>query len=85
MGWNTTVPRQGSPLFGNLPATVDLYYVHSYQVRCTHPDDVEAECDYGGPVTAAIRKANVAAVQFHPEKSQDHGLQVLENFIRWKP
>jgi imidazole glycerol-phosphate synthase subunit HisH len=85
MGWNRTMPRDTSPLFAGLPAGPDFYYVHSYHVRCTDPDDVEAVCDYGGSITSAIRKGNVAAVQFHPEKSQDHGLQVLENFIRWNP
>lgn len=85
VGWNETAVRQSSPMFSGLPATPDFYFVHSYQMRCSDESDVDATCDYGGQVTAAVRVGNVAAVQFHPEKSQDHGLAVLENFLRWQP
>ena len=67
------------------PSRPDFYFVHSYYMKCDEPNDVDAVCDYGGPVTAAVRKNNVFATQFHPEKSQDYGLKILENFLKWNP
>ena len=52
---------------------------------CSDQNDVDAWCDYGGRVTAAVRRNNIVATQFHPEKSQDFGLRVLENFVGWNP
>jgi glutamine amidotransferase len=85
IGWNETEHRRGSPMFAGLPSKVDFYFVHSYSMKCDDPATVEATCDYGGAVTAAVRKDNIFATQFHPEKSQDHGLKMLENFLRWNP
>ena len=85
VGWNELTYRSDSPLFARLPAKPDFYFVHSYFMKCEDEVDVEATCDYGGVVTAAIRKNNIFATQFHPEKSQDYGLQLLENFIEWNP
>lgn len=84
IGWNSVSMRSESPLFSGVPAGADFYFVHSYHMSCTDPD-LDAWCDYGGLVTAAVRKGNIAATQFHPEKSQDFGLKVLENFLGWKP
>ena len=77
--------RPASPLFTGVPSASDFYFVHSYHLCCEEPDDIEASCDYGAPVTAAVRKGNIAATQFHPEKSQDGGLKLLDNFARWRP
>jgi glutamine amidotransferase len=85
IGWNETEYRRSSPLFAGLPSKADFYFVHSYYMKCDDPATVEATCDYGGAVTAAVRKDNIFATQFHPEKSQDHGLKMLENFLRWNP
>lgn len=85
IGWNEVGHREGSPLFRGLPKSPDLYFVHSYHMVCDDAACVEATCDYGGPVTAAIRHANVVATQFHPEKSQDLGIRILENFLSWNP
>lgn len=85
IGWNDLEYRSDSPLFKGVPAKADFYFVHSYYMKCDEPNDVDAVCDYGGPVTAAVRKNNVFATQFHPEKSQDYGLKILENFLRWNP
>jgi imidazole glycerol-phosphate synthase subunit HisH len=79
MQWNTVALRNGSPLFAGLPEPAWFYFVHSYA-----PDDREhatATCDYGGPVVAAVERDNVAAMQFHPEKSSANGLHVLGNFV----
>ncbi len=85
IGWNDIEYRSDSPLFNGVPARPDFYFVHSYYMKCDQQNDVDAVCDYGGPVTAAVRKNNIFATQFHPEKSQDYGLKILENFLKWNP
>ena len=85
VGWNTTHLRSDCPLFRALPKEADFYYVHSYHMQCDHENDLVAWCDYGGRVTAAVHRDNIFATQFHPEKSQEHGLRVLENFLTWNP
>ncbi len=84
VGWNDVQWKSNSPIFQGLPEFPDFYFVHSYYLKCdaTH---IDATVDYGGRVTAAIRKENIAGVQFHPEKSQDMGLKILENFVNWNP
>jgi glutamine amidotransferase len=72
-------------VFAGLPAAPDFYFVHSYAVQCADRGEVLATCDYGGPITAAVGKANIVGTQFHPEKSQDHGLTLLRNFLAWDP
>ena len=62
---------------------MDFYFVHSYQCVPTEEETVLSLCDYGGKFVAAVGKANVVGVQFHPEKSQDMGLKILENFALW--
>jgi glutamine amidotransferase len=85
MGWNDTEVDPESPLFKGLARTPEFYFVHSFRLVVDDEAMIDATCDYGGSFPAAIRRENIAAVQFHPEKSQDHGLQVLDNFLRWKP
>jgi glutamine amidotransferase len=85
MGWNDISVRAESPLFHGLPESPEFYFVHSFVVRCHDKSVVAAECDYGTTFTAAVVKDNVAATQFHPEKSQYCGLKVLSNFLSWKP
>ncbi len=85
IGWNEIRYRENCPLFAGVPQGSDLYLVHSYYMRCNNPNDIAATYDYGFPVTAAVLRDNIFATQFHPEKSQDHGLRILENFTRWKP
>lgn len=85
IGWNDVGWSRPGPLTMGLPKRADFYFVHSYFMRCTVEKDIEGECDYGGPCTAAVAKDNIFATQFHPEKSQDHGLRILNNFLKWKP
>ena len=85
IGWNDVDYRKDSPLFKNLPASPDFYFVHSYHFVCHDESYLEACCDYGETVTAAVKKDNIFATQFHPEKSQDYGLRILKNFLDWKP
>ena len=67
------------------PDGLHAYFVHSYHLKAQEPDDLVAETDYGGPVTAIVGRNNYAGTQFHPEKSQRLGLAVLANFLKWKP
>jgi glutamine amidotransferase len=83
MGWNGLSYPRRHPLFQGVKEHVDFYFVHSYQCVPTLQEDVLARCDYGGEFVAAVGKNNVAGVQFHPEKSQDMGLKILENFAEW--
>lgn len=82
MGWNTLSFRvSGSPLAAGLTDDAAFYFVHSYYCEPTDPGLVLADCDYGGPFTAAIARGRAFATQFHPEKSQAKGLQVYRNFV----
>ncbi|MBV9988019.1 MAG: imidazole glycerol phosphate synthase subunit HisH [Chitinophagaceae bacterium] len=85
IGWNEIDCVPGIPLFAGLPPRPDLYLVHSYYMKCNDPRDIVATYTYGHQVTAAVLKQNIFATQFHPEKSQDNGLQILQNFIKWTP
>jgi glutamine amidotransferase len=81
MQWNQLdVRARSEPLFAGLPERPWVYFVHSLHGVPDEPQDVVATCDYGGPLNAAFRKANVFAVQFHPEKSGRDGLALLANF-----
>ena len=85
IGWNEVTFNKSSSLFKKIPQLADLYFVHSYYMKCNNEHDVIATYDFSFPVTAAISKENIFATQFHPEKSQDIGLRIIENFIDWKP
>ncbi len=85
IGWNDVRYRPISPLFAGLPPSPDFYFVHSFSLRVNDPAIVDATCDYGGPVTAAVLQNNIFATQFHPEKSQDYGLTLMKNFLNWNP
>lgn len=85
IGWNRIIYNKSLSLFNGLPEIVDLYLVHSYYVNAKNENEVVASYNYGHKVTAAILKDNIFATQFHPEKSQDMGLRILQNFIKWNP
>jgi glutamine amidotransferase len=86
MGWNALAwNSRPHPLLEGLRHGDHVYFVHSYALRAAASEDVIATTDYGGAVTAAVARANVAGVQFHPEKSQAVGLRILANFLRWSP
>jgi glutamine amidotransferase len=78
MGWNDVVPT-GDHL---LVPPGEVYFLHSYAF---HGDGVLATTDHGGPVAAAIGRDNLLGVQFHPEKSQRYGLELLSAFLEWRP
>jgi glutamine amidotransferase len=78
MGWNDVVPSRTHPLI----EPGEAYFLHSYAFEGA---DVIAATDHGGPVTAAIGRDNMLGVQFHPEKSQRYGLELLRRFLSWQP
>ena len=86
MGWNTLEARRPHPLLSGIPTGSDglhAYFVHSYQLEPANRDDVVAQSDYAGVITAVVAKNNVAGTQFHPEKSQVLGLKLIANFLAW--
>jgi imidazole glycerol-phosphate synthase subunit HisH len=88
MGWNTLSPAKVHPLLDNLrlgDGGLHAYFVHSFHLTADDADDVLAVSDYGGAITAAVVRGNIAGTQFHPEKSQKLGLALIANFLRWKP
>jgi len=80
MGWNTLTIQKPGPLFKNIEDPSYFYFVHSYYVDCEEAEIIAATTPYGGPFTSAIWKGPIFGCQFHPEKSQALGLQVLKNF-----
>lgn len=85
MGWNTLSVHGSHDLLQGIDTTLHAYFVHSYHLQTTLPEDVIATSDYGGPVTAMVGYENLVGTQFHPEKSQELGLKLIANFLRWKP
>jgi glutamine amidotransferase len=80
MQWNALQVSRPSRLFAGLGDDPWMYFVHSFHPVPADPDVVVATCDYGGPMVAAVERGNVAAVQFHPEKSARAGLGLLANW-----
>jgi glutamine amidotransferase len=85
MGWNEIEARADHPLLAELPAGAHGYFVHSYHFRLAEAADLVAVTDYGGPLAAVIGRGNLVGTQFHPEKSQEAGLRLIGNFLRWRP
>lgn len=86
MGWNQVRQNGPHPMWAGIPDGARFYFVHSYQVPPTLPEEqIAARCDYGGEFVAAVAHNNIFAVQFHPEKSAPYGITLLENFLRWQP
>lgn len=88
MGWNTLNVVRPHALLAGLPLGPDgrhAYFVHSYQLNPARRDDLVADAEYGGPLTAVVARDNIFGTQFHPEKSQRFGLALIANFLQWKP
>lgn len=83
MGWNTVAQRLPHPLWHNIADHSRFYFVHSYYVEAENPRQVAGSCQYGVEFAAALADGSRFAVQFHPEKSQSTGLQLLQNFVAW--
>ena len=88
MGWNTLDVAKPHKLLEGVatgPQGLHAYFVHSYALRPEHKDDLVAQADYGGPLTAIVGRDNMVGTQFHPEKSQKFGLALIANFLKWSP
>ena len=93
MGWNEVIPVAPHPLWKGVAADEGsvqsvgekFYFVHSYYCDPSDETAVAGRTHYGSPFTCAVAQANIAAIQFHPEKSAAAGLRLLANFIDWQP
>ncbi len=83
MGWNRLKQSRRHPLWHNIENNSRFYFVHSYYIQTDDSALTVGQCDYGFEFTAAIARDNVFALQCHPEKSADSGLQLLTNFVNW--
>jgi glutamine amidotransferase len=81
MGWNQIERRRPHPLLAGVPHGAFAYFAHSYHALAGDDASVVATTDYGGPFPSVVARDNVWAIQFHPEKSQEVGLQLLRNFL----
>lgn len=83
VGWNSVeYPRntQVCPLYNGIPSNSDFYFTHSFAITCSLSQCITGLCDYNGTFIASVAKGRTYGVQFHPEKSQKHGLTMLKNF-----
>jgi glutamine amidotransferase len=85
MGWNQVRQARPHALWREVPDGARFYFVHSYYPRPTDAALTAGTCEYGAVFTCAVARDNIFAVQFHPEKSQSAGLQLLSNFVHWRP
>jgi glutamine amidotransferase len=81
MGWNQIEHDQSHPLLKDVPSGSHTYFVHSYYCVPANKEDVVAVTQYGRPFTSIVSRGNVHGIQFHPEKSQKRGLQLIKNYL----
>jgi glutamine amidotransferase len=80
MGWNYVKESKTHRMLNNLSDNPRFYFVHSYYIKCSQPDDVLLTCNYGFDFACGVQRENIIGVQFHPEKSHKFGMQLLINF-----
>ena len=83
MGWNQVHQQGDHPLWREIPDDSRFYFVHSYYAQPDRVEDIAATTPYGLDFASVLARGNIFAVQFHPEKSQHVGLQLLSNFVHW--
>ncbi len=81
MGWNEVRHDSSLSLFDDIPSGTDFYFVHSFHLACDNPAQIASSTPYCGGFTSSVHRDLIFGVQFHPEKSQEHGLQLLRNFL----
>lgn len=84
MGWNSVEFQRKHPVFENIPAAAEFYFVHSYYPAPDQDSVVLGVTDYGIKFCSVLALKNLVAMQFHPEKSGKPGLQILQNFCAWR-
>ena len=82
VGWNDVTFLSRNPILNKINSEVDFYFCHSYHFVCINKVHMLGETNYSRPFTSMVANENVIGVQFHPEKSQRNGLQMIENFCR---
>jgi len=83
-GWNQLCPKSAAPLFHQVEEDAYVYFNHSYYCHAEDSSDITATVEYGFAYACAVQRKNIYGVQFHPEKSQAVGLQILKNFVEAK-
>ncbi|NQX40308.1 glutamine amidotransferase [Pedobacter steynii] len=82
MGWNDVNPVKENAILTGLEKDAKFYFLHSYYFHCNDAEDIIATTDYGIEFSCAVNKKNIYGVQFHPEKSHQYGIQLLNNFSK---
>ena len=85
MGWNDLAEIADHPVLAGITPGMHAYFVHSFHLAVADPAHRLAHVDYGHAVTAVVGRDNLIGTQFHPEKSQETGLRLIENFLAWAP
>ena len=85
MGWNTLRIANQHPILRDIIDGDHVYFIHSFQMVVSNPKQRLAYTDYGTDITAVVGKDNLLGFQFHPEKSGQTGLKMIENFLSWSP
>lgn len=83
VGWNSVNFIANHPVFKRVKNDVDYYFVHSYHFNCKDQANINGTTEYGEIINSIVGRKNVIGFQFHPEKSQANGLQLIENFCNW--
>jgi len=83
IGWNQIHWKRANPLQAGVPDGSYAFFVHSYFVEAAQPNDILATTEYGVQYASVVGRDGIFGIQFHPEKSQDVGLQILSNFVTW--
>lgn len=83
VGWNVIKKKNESVIFKDIENDTRFYFTHSYYVKCNDNSNIATQTDYGIDFDSSIRKGNIYGTQFHPEKSHQHGLKIIDNFLRY--
>lgn len=83
VGWNSVALHRPHPVTNGVRSDADFYFVHSYSFEAAAEDDVVGKTDCGQLFASAVGRGNVIGFQFHPEKSQNNGLRLIDNFCTW--
>lgn len=83
VGWNNVEMSRSHPVLSGIKTRIDFYFVHSFYFEAADPDTVIAKTPYGDTFVSCVARSSVVGVQFHPEKSQESGLKLIDNFCGW--